>query len=309
MLLNVGDNLNSEDNLVLLKRVVRFFSAVALAICFAIPTTVRSEEEKDPYIPPDEVQITTPIYKPEPHSFEFPEGTYNYEVSWGGIPAADATISIHEEGNTYKIVATARTYSGIDIFYKLRYRAEGLISLLDLTPIKAIVDHRENSRYKSTEITFDNSGVIHSVFEKKGSDPEIREFNPRNFTLDPFSASFLARSLEWAPGVSRQFDAYNGKTRYLITLTCTDQIPMKINGEERQVWVISPKVENLTSPKRNGKLRTAKMYVTADRSRELLKIVSEVFIGSVTTKLESFTPHSVHAGVQVAAAEPQEWNF
>jgi hypothetical protein len=56
----------------------------------------------------------------------------------------------------------------------------------------------------------------------------------------------------------------------------------------RKVIVITPRVRNLSTTKPRSKLREAFIYVTDDDQREVLKIVSSVFIGSVTTEMESF---------------------
>ena len=48
------------------------------------------------------------------------------------------------------------------------------------------------------------------------------------------------------------------------------------------------------------KLREAFIYLTADREREVLQIISEVFIGSVKTKLESYVPATRNPGSSVA---------
>ena len=75
-----------------------------------------------------------------------------------------------------------------------------------------------------------------------------------------------------------------------ITLTAIDKVQMEVNDVQKTVFVIRPTVKNLTNPEANKKLREAKIYVTDDKDREILKIASDVFIGTVTTKLISYTP-------------------
>ena len=159
---------------------------------------------------PAEVEIRTPVYAPS-GSHEFQQGTYGYEISWQGIPAAEATVKVERVGRQYRLVATAKTLSFVDMFYKLRYRAEGLISAEDYTPRKMIIDQRENSRIKNTKVKFLRNGEIHSVLAKKDGDRKELQFRPGNFTLEPFSAAFLARSLDWTPGQEREFDTFDGK--------------------------------------------------------------------------------------------------
>ncbi|MCB0337900.1 MAG: hypothetical protein KDD62_16395, partial [Bdellovibrionales bacterium] len=55
------------------------------------------------------------------------------------------------------------------------------------------------------------------------------------------------------------------------------------------VWVISPTVKKVGAEK-NDKLREARIYLSSDARREILQITSEVFVGTVKTKLSSFQP-------------------
>lgn len=265
-------------------RNVLLFGLVCLMIS-VIPVAYGDEE-----LTADQVQISTPVYHPNFSEIDFPRGTYNYTVSWQGIPAADATASIEQEGLKYRLGIQARTYSGIDILYKLRYNAQSLISAVDFSPYKTIIDQQENSKLKNTQITFLDNGEINAIRTTVGKDTKSITFTPNNFTLEPFSAAFLARSLDWKLGDTIELDAFNGKSRYLVKLTAVDKIKAKINDQDRDVWVISPKVTNLTSPEQTNKLREARIYVTADKAREILKIESEVFIGTVTTELVSYSP-------------------
>lgn len=247
----------------------------------------------DDYISPELVKVTTPSYKPGPARYKPRLGTYEYSVSWEGITAASCTLTVGERDGTYVIDAAARTYSGVDLLYKLRYEAIGRLSATDLYPISLSIDHRENSRHKNIEMSFDpRQGSIKAVRSKGENDPDkkILAFTPQNFTLDPIGAAFLARTLDWKVGDSKQFDVFNGKSRYFIVLTAVERTTIDFKGESRKVIVITPKVRNLTTTKPTSKLREAFIYVSDDDARDILKIVSSVFIGSVYTELESFTP-------------------
>jgi len=258
-----------------------------------------SSSTKAPVVEADTLVVKTPAYRPEDPDFKPALGTYSYTTSWEGIPAATLTVSISHEGNNYRVISTAKTVRAIDLFYKLRYRGEGLVMADDFRPVKSIFNQTENSKEKFTQITYMEDGEILSVRSEKGKDAKVLRFNPHNMTLDPFSASLLARSLNWEIGQTREFDTFNGKSRYLLSLTAEDKVKMKVNGEDKDVWIIVPKVKNLTAKSADKKLRSAKIYVTADNSRDVLKIVSSVFIGSVTTRLDGFEPEAM-AGTQMA---------
>jgi hypothetical protein len=268
---------------------VKTLLTVVLALCLQAAGLFGTAYAGNSDLSPADVKVSTPEYAPA-SSFTFPNGTYKYEVSWKGIPAGTATISLDNDGSTYRLVATAATMSWVELFYTLRYRAEGLVDSSSFKPQQMTIKKRENSKLSHIQVSFDETGEIYSKREKTGREAKELRFNPHNGTLDPFSASLLARSLDWKVGQSRQFDTYNGKTRYLITLNCLEAKVMDVNGLPRAVWIIEPTVTNLLKNKPAKKLRRAFMYVTADSKREVVKIESEVLVGSVTTKLESFTP-------------------
>ena len=252
---------------------------------FASLGTVVAEE-----VAPEDVVISTPVYHPQYTKIDYPLGTYNYTVSWQGIPAADATITVGQEGLFYNVKASAKTYSGIDLFYKLRFAVAGTISTIDFLPVKTTIRHQENSKVKTTAIDYLENGDISAIRMQQGKNTKSITFDPRNFTLEPISAGFLARGVDWEVGKQISLDTFNGKSRYLIELTCTDKKKVVVNDVEREVWVINPKVKKLTMPDENSKLHQASIYLTADKEREVLQIDSDVFIGTVRTELDSFVP-------------------
>lgn len=245
----------------------------------------------DDYISPDLIRVSTPIYHSSAGNFEPALGTYEYSVGWEGIPAASATVTIDEENGHYKVTAAARTLSAIDIFYKLRYTAVSSIDGLNLAPNKLHIIHDENSKHKEIVIDYDKNGFVHaSRTQQNGADDKRLDFLPHNMMLEPISAAFLARAVDWKVGDTKVFDVFNGKSRYLISLNALDKKFITHQGQNREVFVISPRVRTLTTTKANEKLREAKIYLTTDKTRDILKIESSVFIGTVDTELESFIP-------------------
>jgi hypothetical protein len=254
-------------------------------------------------IPPGEVKISTPAYSPS-LSFKPMLGLYTYSASWNGIPAATLELEVTRNGEDYELKARAQTAKAIDIIYKLRYTSETVISAKTLKPKRSASYSRANSRVKRTELLFMPDGKIHSMEEDKRGKQKTVKFDPANFTLDPYSAGFLALSQDWKAGDMRQFDTFNGKHRYLIELTALEETEIIINGITRKAAVIRPTVKKLTSTDPDPKkLREARIYIATDDSRELLKISSEVFIGSVNTILVSFTPNGTLKAAPAAKPE------
>lgn len=254
-------------------------------LLLAAGTSIRASK-----IPADQVKVTTPVYKPDFSEFKPPLGKYEYSVSWNGIPAGSVDLELALNGSEYKITSNARSASGIDLVYRLRYHSESIVSAKTFRPLFSKYVSRENSRRKITELQFLPSGEISYMREDHHGKVERLRFQSDNFTLDPYSAAFLAISLKWEVGDKRLFDTFTGKSRYLIELTAVERTKIEVNGRTRDAFVIIPNVTKLTDTESPKKLREAKIYVSADNSHEILKVVSDLFIGSVQTIMESFTP-------------------
>ncbi len=80
-------------------------------------------------IPPGEVSVRTDVYPVAVASL--PVGTYDYDVSWQGIPVAVAKVKVrkYEIGGKeyYYAEAAVRTARTISWAYKLRHISESLL--------------------------------------------------------------------------------------------------------------------------------------------------------------------------------------
>ncbi|MCF8112126.1 MAG: DUF3108 domain-containing protein [Desulfobacteraceae bacterium] len=289
-------------------KIPAFFSILLVAAVLVYCNPVYAD------IPPDAVEVTTPSYTPAPGSFDPMFGEYRYNVSWQGIPAGNLTLEVRQSGGDYRIRASARTNRFVDLFYKLRFDTAALVETKTLHPKSSVYKRRDDRREK-TKIEFLPDGQIKSLHVNKHRGyTEKYLFNPNNFTLDPFSAVFLALSLDWKVGDTRQFDTFTGKSRYLVELTAVEKTSIEAGGSGREVIVISPEVTKLneedTSAGKDDKLHDVRIYVSTDPSREILRIESDVFIGTVNTRLVSFTSPDGKVSrsyVPEKSTEPDSW--
>jgi hypothetical protein len=274
---------------------------------------VYSEEKvKKVHIEDTSPSISTPKYSTAIDSFHPPLGTYKFSIKWGKVKAGKATIEVSRDQDFYNIHVRAKTLNTVNKFYKLRFRGETQLSANNLTPFKTKMYQRTNDRAKEIEITFHDDGEIESVRhkykDKIKKKTEIRKLNTENFTLDPVSAVFIVRSLDWEKGVSRVFDVFDGKSRHLITITCAGKQKKDVLGETRETWVLVPTVKNITKGEDSSEVGAIKVYLSTDKAKELLIIEGDVMVGKIITRLESFTPLEAVAPSQVPAkkGEPKE---
>jgi hypothetical protein len=163
------------------------------------------------------------------------------------------------------------------------------------------VEQQENSKKKVVNVSFFPGGEVRATRTQSGKEAVYDQFTTTNSVLDPVSASFLARSQPWRVGDAKEFDVFNGKSRYLITLTAKELRTMDVAGVQREVFVIVPKVVNLVNPAQGKKLREARIFVTNDAARDIVLIESDVFIGTVKTRMTSMDLAPLTTELQTAA--------
>ena len=248
------------------------------------------------YIPPSRVTVKTEAYKPQ--DTNFPRGLYEYQIAWQGVPVGSASIHI---GTTYRagkkmldVEATARSTKVVGVFYELHHRSQSVFSAQDLKPVEFFSQQTENSRFTNIEVSFSPDGLIRAKVVKgklnsAGKSEEV-VFKSDNATFDPITATFLARSLPINPAEDLSFDIFNGQHRYLISFHVVGREKINVAGKDYDAFKVEPRVKKLTDTQGEKRLRKAYLWVSADGSREVLKLESEVFFGSVSAKLVRFVP-------------------
>lgn len=269
-----------------------FFGLAALAL-------VTAQIAVADYIQPGLVKIKTESYTPG--KTDFPRGTYEYSIDWQGIPVGKASIitrdseipsGITSNQPLVSVMAKATTSSVISIFYSLVHVSESIFHADSLKPISFYTVQTENSKTKSREVSFDSSGHIKAVIWKKGSPAPEEQFDfiSENATFDPISAAFLARTLPVELGKEFSFDVFNGKHRFLITLSVEAIEKISVGGVIREAYRVTPNVKKLTDSEGEKRLRKATLWISTDANREVLRLKSEVAVGSVNAELKRFVP-------------------
>lgn len=263
-------------------------------------TTIAAAE----FVPPNEVEVKTEVPKPEVKQAEF--GTYTYDIDWQGIPIASAAVSVREadceNGRCLKVRATARSARAWDIFYRLRHLSESTFREDSIQPVSFVQKQTENSYFREAKITWRPDGTVKSHFKKK-TDPYDIEFSPNNAMFDPISAAFYAKSVPLDTDTKLEVDVFNGRNRFVITFKVAGKEKIDYEGKEVEAYKIVPSVRKLTDTEGEKKFRSATIWVSADDKREILKMESEVFIGSVGAQLVKFEPAA--SEVNVPAPRPQ----
>jgi Protein of unknown function (DUF3108) len=222
-------------------------------------------------------------------------GTFYYIIDWGDSKAADATVTIERDGDYFRMVADEETTKFLDRIYRIKYRGETVIRAHDLSPMQTVINAQKGKRKKVQEIRYRADGGVETVVTKTkpGTPLEIEAYliNKETFAIDMFAAIFLARSFEWQVNESQQFEVFTENKLYLLTMDCIGKSIFESGDIKTPAWVIRPGVLKLNDPKAKTKHGKARVYLSADDSRDLLKIKTNIGFGTVKMKLIKYEPN------------------
>ena len=214
-------------------------------------------------------------------------GQYHYEIRWGPKQVAEVIINIERDGDAYVLRVDQKSTKAIDRIYRVRYRGETRINVTDLSPVESVIEEEVKKRKKVQKAQYGpNSGSV-TVTETRSrlnrSDERTKVYELRSDTeiVDLFSAIFLAQSLDWQEGERHTFMVFIGQKLYQVALDCLGPGTYTLGDQTIPVWEIRPYVRNATENKASRLHKNTKLYLSADETNALVKIKSELGIGTV----------------------------
>ena len=219
-------------------------------------------------------------------------GTFYYIIEWGRSKAADARVTIIREGDFYRMTADQETTPFIDRIYRIRYSGETIIHAEDLLPKQTVIKGQFGKRRRVDEIYYGEDGEVEAVVTKsKPRSPperEVYEINSETFAIDVFAAVFLARSFHWQAGESQQLEIFTEDKHHLITLDCLGRGLYEEGTIRTPAWIIRPGSHNLDNPRAETIYSNTRIYLSADESRDLLKIKTSLGFGTIRMTLVEY---------------------
>ena len=221
-------------------------------------------------------------------------GTFLYTVKWEATPAAEIILTVSKQGDYYRVVADSMVTKAVDFIYRLRYRGEGTITKEDFAPVRTVLTEQKGSEKKITRIWYRENGEIETVVtrQKKKESPEktVNKFRPEREVLDIFSAVFLSRSIDWYVGLSEEFEVFTGRKSYIVTLNCLEKTRFEENDIDIDAWVIAPAAIDPNKPDQKPRLTSTRIYLSADESKDILRIKTKTGFGTLEAILTDFVP-------------------
>ena len=254
----------------------------ALALATLFMTAAHAQEAA-------KVPTSVPLYQPKFYPYENGEKA-SYRASWNGVSVASAEIETtpvtFEGRNSYRVRIDAKTSKGLDLIWKMRDTITSVFDAKSLAPSRFVFSQRENSRMIDTEAKFNQKEKKWVVNRwQEGRKPRVYDFDSNN-TLDPITAVYLARSIDFNVGEKLFFNVFGGRNQYLLEFNVEKKEPVELeSGVVIQAFKLVPKLTNLTKKGYAGRVKEAAIWVSADERRLPVKFWSRIFAGNVYMEL------------------------
>jgi len=263
------------------KNICRMITLVGL-LCFSS----FSVADEGFLINPEAVPVYAPRFSP------YADGEKAvYKATWNGIISV-ATAEIYTTPlvangkKVYQVRVEAQTSKLLDLIWRMRDTISSTFDAKALSPSRFAFNQRENSRVIDTEAYYNsvtNRWVVNR--QQVGKKTKKYEFDSHN-TVDPITAVYLARSLDFKVGDRLYFNIFGGRYRYLLELYVERKEPVEMaSGRVIDAFRIVPRIRNTTKKGYAKRLYEAFIWISADERRLPIKMSSKIAFGSVYLEL------------------------
>jgi hypothetical protein len=228
--------------------------------------------------------IVSPLPGAAVAGFQIPE-KFVYDLTWAGIRAGTASLEVINEGNTLKIISTARSASWISVFYTVDDR---IISTLLKNPAFSYiglpatyrVKIREGRHRRDKEVIFDRAGnkaqyINHLKNEK-------REYPVPPGVFDPISGFYHLRSLALRVGEPVVVTIFDSKKVWEVEVQVLRREKITLPIGTFDTIVVRPVMQSEGIFFRKGDIF---IWLTDDERHIPVKVQTKVAIGHVNATL------------------------
>lgn len=231
-----------------------------------------------------------PVY--EPKFYPYAEGEKAvYKATWNGLVAVATAViyttrTVVDGKDVYYVQVKAQTSRVLDFFWKMRDTISSTFTAGRLSPLHFTFNQRENSRIVDTEARYNRSTNRWVVSRRQvGKKTKKYEFGSQH-TMDPITAVYLARSVEYKVGDRLYFNVFGGRHRYLLELYVASKEPVEMeSGEVIEAFRIVPRVRNVTKKGYAQRFNEAAVWISADERRLPIKMSSKIVFGNIYIEL------------------------
>ena len=211
-----------------------------------------------------------------------------FQVRWSFIPAAEAVLEILpietiQGVKSYHFVMIAKTYSFIDLFYKIRDRIDAFTDI-EMTHSILYKKQKKGKTKKDVVVNFDWKKQ-EAQYSNLGEKRKSISIKPGSF--DPLSVFYAFRLHDLKEDTKIQIPVTDGKKCVMGESTVVKREKIKVANRTYDTYLVEPDLKHIGGVFEKGKNTKLKIWVTADTRRIPVKIKSKVIVGSFVAELIS----------------------
>lgn len=216
--------------------------------------------------------------------FQIPE-KFVYDLTWAGIKAGTASLEVINQGDTLKIISTARSASWVSVFYTVDDRivstllkSPGMLSVG--RPLNYRIKLREGKHRKDKEVVFDpiRNKAHYTDYIKN----EKREFEVPPNVFDPISSFYYLRNLTLKVGENVSVTMFDSKKVWEVEVQVLRREKITLPIGTFNTIVVKPVMQSEGIFYRKGEVY---IWLTDDDKHIPVKMQTKIVVGHVNATL------------------------
>ena len=217
-------------------------------------------------------------------------GHATYVYGWSGITAATSEVSFrHGEQQTLVLEAKGRTLGLARILWRFDLSYLSVVNAQTLRPLETHQAETARGKRIETNLKFSNEGVDSRRLEGNPATPTVKDFALENL-YDLQSVFVYLRSQPLRDHSVYRMAVYPANSAYVATVTVLGREHLRVrsgnyNAIKMDLNLQRVNKKNELEPHR--KFKRATIWLSDDNDRVILRIESQIFVGTVTAELQS----------------------
>jgi Protein of unknown function (DUF3108) len=234
--------------------------------------------------------ISTLTHDPRGNFPDLRPGHATYVYAWSGITAGTSDVSFrHGEQQTFILEGKGRTVGLARVLWRFDLSYRSVANAETLRPLEAHQVETARGKRIETNLKFSNDGVNSRRFEASHATPTVKDFAWENL-YDLQSVFLYLRSQPLRDHNVYRVVVYPANSAYLATLTVLGRERLRVRSGNYNAIKMDLKLQRVNKKNEleaHRKFKRATIWLSDDNDRVLLRVESQIFVGTVTAELQS----------------------
>ena len=225
----------------------------------------------------------------EPGLFPLPRPLHvSYRFGWSALTAATAQAGLSRtEAGLLRLDVKGKTVGAARLLWRMDAKVTSLCQPATLRPVSDAFTEVYGDETRKTKVDYDDAGATRTRWTKGGERAKTKRFDLPNL-FDLPTALLWLRSQRLEAGDTHRCAIYPDSTAYVAEMEVAGKERIAVAGKRYDTIKVALRLREVNRKRElapHDKFKRAFGWFSDDNDRLLLKVVAEVFIGSVWMEL------------------------